>query len=112
MLVFIANFLITVVLFHGDKGKVLSAFLTALPKVLAELYGIDKPAVDLFIAALIAFLAAFLNQYLCCCSLSAFRTFSPFSNHFSFLLLDSFALCKLSFFAFSFSLYFLSFSIS
>ena len=31
---FIANFLITVVLFRGDKGKALSAFLTALPKYL------------------------------------------------------------------------------
>ena len=42
----IANFLIIVVIFCGDKGKALSAFLTPLPKVLAQLYGVDEPTVD------------------------------------------------------------------
>ena len=81
---FIASFLITDALFHGDKGKALSAFLTALPKVLAALYGVDEPTVDSFIEALIAFLVAFFDLYFCCHYLSAFRTFSPLSIHFSF----------------------------
>ena len=89
---FIASFLITDVLFHGDKGKALSAFLTALPKVLAALYGVDEPTVDSFIAALIAFLVAFFNLYFFCHSLSAFQPFSPSSVRFAFLLLDSLAL--------------------
>ena len=103
---FIANFLITVVLFRSDKGKALSAFLTTLLKVLAALYGVDEATVDSFIATLIAFLAAFFYLYFCCHYLSAFRTFSPLSIHFSFLLLDSLALYKLSSFALNFSLYF------
>ena len=103
---FIANFLITVVLFRGDKGNALSAFLTALPKVLAALYGVDEPTVDSFIAALIALLAAFFNLYFCCRSLSAFQTFSPLSIRFSFLLLDFLALYILSCFAVTISLYF------
>ena len=56
---FLADFLITVLLFCGDKGKVLSAFLTVLPKVLAILYGGDESTVDSFIASLMEFLAAF-----------------------------------------------------
>ena len=58
---FIANFLITVVLFRGDNSKALSAFLTDLPKVLAALYDVDEPTVDSFIAALIECLPAFFN---------------------------------------------------
>ena len=69
---FIADFFITVVLFCVDKGKALSAFLTALPKVLAALYGVDEPNVDSFITALMPFLAASFNLYFCCHSLSAF----------------------------------------
>ena len=65
---FIAIFLITVVLFHG--GKALSAFLTAFPKVLTALYGIDEPTIDSFIPALTVLSAAFFNLYLCCHSLS------------------------------------------
>ena len=47
---FIISFFITVVLFRSDKGKALSALLTDLPNILAALYGVDEPTIDLFIA--------------------------------------------------------------